>query len=167
MSRRPVSDNKPDRVPAAGRAVVDLLNSRPHAIHPDRLDDPEHAAAIVAQLGAPEGELSPEVLEAIRAIRADLTAVVTAEAPEDAESAWRELTTHTSGVVLQQDFSVPGQVDLRQVAGDPVIGRIALTVADLVSAGQWSRVRFCGNDLCEGAFYDTTRSRTQRWDSYE
>ena len=167
MSRRPGNENKADRVPVAGRAVLALLNSRPHSIQGDRLDEPEHAAAIVAQFGATGEELSVEVLETIRAIRADLVAAITAETREDAESAWREFTSHTSGVVLQQDFSVPGEVRLCQVAGEPAIGRIALIVAELVSAGEWSRVRICGNDVCAGVFYDTTRSRTQRWDSYE
>src|SRR3954465_11086222 len=98
MSRRPGNENKAGRVPAAGRAGVALLKSRPHSIQGDRLDVPEHAAAIVAQFGATGEELSAEVLETIRAIRADLVAAITAETREDAESAWREFTSHTSGV---------------------------------------------------------------------
>src|SRR5215216_1627836 len=51
--------------------------------------------------------------------KAGLVAAITAETREDAESAWREFTSHTSDVVLQQDFSVPGEVRLRQIAGEP------------------------------------------------
>jgi predicted RNA-binding Zn ribbon-like protein len=58
-------------------------------------------------------------------------------------------------------------VQLRQVEGDPLVGKIALAVAELVAAGTWSRVRLCANHSCGGAFYDTSRSRTQRWQSYE
>lgn len=29
------------------------------------------------------------------------------------------------------------------------------------------RIRVCANDGCRAVFYDTTRSRTQRWHSYE
>ncbi|MEO3773386.1 CGNR zinc finger domain-containing protein [Micromonospora sp. B9E7] len=28
-------------------------------------------------------------------------------------------------------------------------------------------MRICGNEMCSHVFYDTTRSRTQRWHSYE
>ncbi|MEO3748322.1 CGNR zinc finger domain-containing protein [Plantactinospora sp. B5E13] len=56
---------------------------------------------------------------------------------------------------------------LHQVTGDPVIGGITLAVAELVAAGTWSRIRTCANEQCQHVFYDTTRSRTQRWHSYE
>ena len=32
--------------------------------------------------------------------------------------------------------------------------------------GTWSRVRLCALEACHSAFYDATRSRTQRWHSY-
>jgi predicted RNA-binding Zn ribbon-like protein len=157
--------DRDDRVPAAGAAIVQLLNSRPHAIHADRLDDAAHAAGILRQLTPGVGETP--AMEEVRALRDDLVAIVLAQEPSIAERGWREFTARTSGVTLQQDFSAGGGVTMRQVSGDPVVGAIARAVAELVSSGQWSRVRFCANPGCEGAFFDTTRSRTQRWDSYE
>jgi predicted RNA-binding Zn ribbon-like protein len=167
MTHTAVSPEKAARIPLAGQAIVELLNSRPHAIHADRLDDPDYAARVVDKVAPGMGVLTPSALEQLRVIRADLTAIATAASPDDAETGWRDFSARTSDVALQQDFSVPGEVKLRQVAGDPVVGGVALAVAKLVSSDAWSRVRICANPNCEGAFYDTTRSRTQRWDSYD
>ena len=163
MSTGVHSPDKADRVPAAGVAIVELLNSRPHAIHADRLDDPDHAARILSRFVADAGHPAAQA----RAIRDNLVQIVSANEPSKIDQGWREFTALTSSVTLQQDFTGQGGVKMRQISGDPLLGAIALTVAELVSTGQWSRVRFCANPTCEGAFYDTTRSRTQRWDSYE
>jgi predicted RNA-binding Zn ribbon-like protein len=58
-------------------------------------------------------------------------------------------------------------VGLRQVTGDPVVGRIVQDVATLITTGNWSRLRYCANEVGGAVFYDTTRSRTRRWHSYE
>jgi predicted RNA-binding Zn ribbon-like protein len=94
-------------------------------------------------------------------------AVVGESSATDTAQAWTALTQQASEVTLRQTFSTPGKVELSQVTGDPVIGRITLTVAELIASGNWSRIRACANPLCNHVFYDTTRSRTQRWDSYE
>ncbi|MFF4955535.1 CGNR zinc finger domain-containing protein [Streptomyces sp. NPDC001222] len=39
-------------------------------------------------------------------------------------------------------------------------------MAELMADGTWSRIRVCDNEGCRHVFYDTTRSRTQRWHSY-
>ena len=56
---------------------------------------------------------------------------------------------------------------LQQIDGDPVVGGIVLAVAGLLTASTSARVRACANDLCGHVFYDTSRSSTQRWHSYE
>jgi predicted RNA-binding Zn ribbon-like protein len=157
-----------DRVPGPGRAVVELLNSRPHAIHADRLDDREHAAGILAQFApADVATDAAQSIEALRAIRSDLEAIVTATDRHEIAEGWRQFAARTSDVAFRYDFTAAGDLAMRQVAGDPVFGGVARAVAELVSSGTWSRVRFCANPSCEGAFYDTTRSRTQKWDSYD
>ncbi|MFD9007044.1 CGNR zinc finger domain-containing protein [Streptomyces sp. NPDC059582] len=40
-------------------------------------------------------------------------------------------------------------------------------MAEMIADGTWQRIRACANEDCAHAFYDTTRSRTQRWHSYE
>jgi predicted RNA-binding Zn ribbon-like protein len=42
-----------------------------------------------------------------------------------------------------------------------------LAVPSLIGDRSWSRLRVCANGSCRKVCYDTTRSRTQRWHSYE
>lgn len=146
-------------VPASAAAIVDLINTRPHAVRPDTLD-----AAALRPFGQDGTEVSPERLELIRTLRSDLLGVV---AEQDPTPHWAAFTERTAALAFRLDFSTPGQVGLRQVAGDTVAGRISLDVATLVEADTWSRLRICANEECSWAFYDTTRSRTRRWHSYE
>lgn len=60
-----------------------------------------------------------------------------------------------------------GHVQAVRTAGDPYVGEVVLAVAELVRAGDWSRIRVCANDACASVFYDTTRGRTRRWHFYE
>ncbi|TDD45558.1 CGNR zinc finger domain-containing protein [Kribbella antibiotica] len=149
--------------PGQADAIVRLLNSRPHAtpVLPDRLDTADTAAEILRPFG-----LFAKELGGVRAVRADLMAVLEAATAAEADKAWAELSDHVAGVSHRQVFSSAG-VELEQVSGDDLVGGITRAVAELVAAGQWTRVRICANDICRGVFYDTTRSRTQRWHSYE
>lgn len=153
-------------MPASATAIVDLLNSRVYAIHPDKLDTPELAVEILHPFGQ-EAEVSPERLSLVHALRADLMGIVDAQDPAEAAQDWAKFTGRTAEITFSQDFSTPGQVRLRQTTGDAVAGGISLAVAELVEAGTWSRLRVCANDECRRVFYDTTRSRTRRWHSYE
>ncbi|WP_143059852.1 CGNR zinc finger domain-containing protein [Streptomyces melanosporofaciens] len=157
------------RIPATAAAMVDLLNSRPHGPgFPDTLQTPETASAVLRPFGQPAAEVpSPQRIAKVRGLRTTLMDI--ASAPDSAEAApgWAQLAERASAVTLRQDFSEPGTVRLRQVGGDPVVGGITLAVAELVSDGTWPRLRICANELCSHVFYDTTRSRTQRWHSYE
>ncbi|WP_194907098.1 CGNR zinc finger domain-containing protein [Catenulispora rubra] len=156
--------------PAAAAALVDVLNSRPHAtpLLPDTLEDPATSGDLLRPFGQPEGESpSPERIAQLKVLRSDLMALVADPESKDGEQAWARLTEHASDVDLRQSFTPTGQVQLRQVGGDPVVGAVILAVAQLVTDGTWSRIRACANTLCSHVFYDPTRSRTQRWDSYE
>jgi hypothetical protein len=161
MTKTTEQDGQP---PAHAGAIVDLLNSRAYSNLTDKLDAAESAAIVLQPFGHEGGVLPPEQRELIRSVRADLLNLV---ASADPARDWTRLTSRVSQVTYQQDFSTPGQVHLHQVTGDPVIGRIVQDVAALVTAGNWSRIRYCANDECSEAFYDTTRSRTRRWHSYE
>jgi predicted RNA-binding Zn ribbon-like protein len=154
-------------VPAPAAALVDLLNSRAYAGMADKLDNPESAAHVLRVFGHEGAGPAPQRLDLVRAMRDDLLQLVEVHDPADEARRWAAFSGRVSSVALRQDFSTPGRVGMQQVAGDPVIGRISRDVAALVAAGSWSRLRLCVNDLCREAFYDTTRSRTRRWHSYE
>ena len=147
-------------------ALVDLLNSRPYAGHSDKLDDPELAKAILTPFEPDHGEITPQRLALIRDFRARLMSLVGQDPAEDKDD-WAAFSQLASAVTFRQDFSDPTQVQLRHVTGDPVIGGIVLAVAGLVTSGNWTRITACANDVCQRVFYDTTRSRTRRWHSYE
>lgn len=156
------------QIPAPAEAVIELVNSRRHSSLEDQLDDPELAAELARRLAPEVDGVSPQIGEELRGLRDALVTIVLGPATEAERAAsWREFTERTSNVILRHDFAAPGQVVLRQVGGDPVIGGVAVAVAELVSSGAWSRLRICANGECAHAFYDTTRSRTQRWHSYE
>ncbi|WP_329137577.1 CGNR zinc finger domain-containing protein [Streptomyces sp. NBC_01476] len=156
-------------IPQVAVAVVDLLNSRPYANLGDKLDDPRTAAAVLRPFGAHpvEGSGAADRLEAARAIRSDLLALVAAADPADRAHHWAALSGRIAAVTFRQEFTGPGRVDLRQTDGDPVVGGIVQAVAALVAADNWTRIRLCANEECHEAFYDTSRSRTRRWHSYE
>lgn len=156
------------RIPATAEAVVDLLNSRPHAgpAMPDALDDPDRATELLHPFGQPaDTPPAPDRLDRVRALRADLMAVL--DNPDGPAPGWARVTDHAAEVSFRQTFAPGPQARLHQVTGDPVIGGIILAVAELVAVGTWARIRACANEQCQHVFYDTTRSRTQRWHSYE
>ncbi|GGT04699.1 CGNR zinc finger domain-containing protein [Streptomyces chromofuscus] len=159
------------KIPGPAAAIVRLLNSRAHgpdSRFPDTLRTPEAAGAVLRPFGQPDTEApSAERIAEVRALRATLMDLVSAPDAAGQAAARAELTERASSVILRQDFSIPGQVHLRQVDGDPVVGGITLAVAELLTDGTFTRLRACANEICGHVFYDTTRSRTQRWHAYE
>jgi predicted RNA-binding Zn ribbon-like protein len=155
------------RVPAAADAVVRFLNSRAHSVLPDRLGDGPAAAGILRHLDPAAGPPASRRVDRLKAVRSRLLDVVRADGRDALAAAWAEFTAATADVRFGYDFSSPGAALTRLVAGDPVVGGLVVRVAELVAAGTWSRVRVCANPACSGVFYDVTRSRTQRWHSYE
>ncbi|WP_078877695.1 CGNR zinc finger domain-containing protein [Streptomyces sp. 150FB] len=157
------------RIADLAGAVVELLNSRPHAnpVLPDKLDDPQAAKRILAPFG-PSAAAGPssEQLALVRALRTDLMDVIDTPDAEEEARGWDTLTAHSASAEFRQTFSADG-ARLRQVAGDPLVGGLVTSVAELVREGAWTRFRVCGNGNCRAVFYDTTRSRSQRWHSYE
>jgi predicted RNA-binding Zn ribbon-like protein len=151
--------------------IVNLLNSRPHGaggMFPDQLDNAETAGVILGPFGPPEAAApASERIDALRGLRTALLGMVWPQSESEADARLAELNEYASSITLRQDFSAPGEVRLRQVGGDPVVGSITRAVAALMAADKWSRIRICDNKSCHHAFYDTTRSRTQRWHSYE
>jgi predicted RNA-binding Zn ribbon-like protein len=157
-----------EQVPPAAAAIVTLLNSRPHTIHAEALDTPADAAAVLRGLGEPDIDVSDRQLRDLRDLRSNLMAVLSAaHAGDDTGPHWANFTARISGVTFQYAFAPPGVADLRQASGDPLTGRVTRLVAELIESDRWTRMRLCANDECRSVFYDTSRSRTQRWHSYE
>lgn len=152
--------------PASASLLAGFLNSRHFGdVQPDLLASPDLARPVLSNLGA--GAVTPARLAVLRQVRTALTAVIGDDPGEAGRAAaWDELSVLLSSVTFRLAFS-PGAGSLLQVSGDEAAGAIGLAITGLANAGVWDRLRLCANPGCLYAFFDTTRSRTRRWHSYE
>jgi hypothetical protein len=156
--------------PAEVERLVGLLNSRPRSGHPDGLASRESARVLLGGLGLDGGPLDAAGLERLRRLR-DLLAVLADREGGDGGrgAAWHAVNEIAAAVPTVVRFCSDVESDVRP-AGEGVHAIVGELIADLhraVVSGSWRRVRLCAFEPCNVAFYDATRSRTQRWHSYE
>lgn len=147
--------------------LINLINAHSIGGAPDAFDTAASAASYLTESGFEAGEVkvTPAGLRQLRTLRDALIAVI--ERPDD-ESPWAQLDAIAARAQLRVRFSASGRSDLATEASG-VQAIVDQTIASLHAAladGTWSRVRLCALDACHSAFYDATRSRTQRWHSY-
>lgn len=70
-----------------------------------------------------------------------------------------------AGVFFQTEFSIEGEVRLRPTgdACNQVLGALIGTILQSQQDATWERFKCCELPTCGWAYYDSTRSRTQRW----
>jgi predicted RNA-binding Zn ribbon-like protein len=156
--------------PPEAERLIGFLNSRPRGGHPDGLAGGESAAALLDSLGLGAGSLDDAALERLRRLR-DLLAVLADREVDDGRrgAAWDAVNEIAAGAPTVVRFVSDDECAVRP-AGEGVDAIVGGLIADLdraVSSGSWKRVRLCAFEPCKSAFYDATRSRTQRWHSYE
>lgn len=148
--------------------LINLINAHSIGGAPDAFDTAASAASYLTESGFEAGDdvkVTPAGLHQLRTLRDALIAVI--ERPDD-DSAWAQLDAIAAHAQLRVRFSASGRSDLATEASG-VQAIVDQTIASLHAAladGTWSRVRLCALDVCHSAFYDATRSRTQRWHSY-
>jgi predicted RNA-binding Zn ribbon-like protein len=66
---------------------------------------------------------------------------------------------------LMVRFGPDGRPDLEPGAEgiERVIGSILAVVVTSVASGQWSRLKVCGEDTCQWAFFDRSKNRSRTW----
>ena len=156
--------------PVEAQRLIGFLNSRARSEHPDGLASRESAAALLDSVGLDGGSLDDVGLERLRRLR-DLLAVL---ADRDVgaggrSAAWDAVNDIAAGVPTVVRFVSDDESAVRP-AGEGVDAIVGALIADLdraVTSGSWKRVRLCAYEPCKSAFYDATKSRTQRWHSYE
>jgi predicted RNA-binding Zn ribbon-like protein len=162
--------------PVEVERLIGFLNSRPRGRprprgrHPDGLASSESAAVLLGGLGLDGGPLDAAGLERLRRLR-DLLAVLADREGGDGGrgAAWDAVNEIAASVPMAVRFLSDVESDVRP-AGEGVDAIVGALIADLhraVGSGSWRRVRLCAHEPCNAAFYDATRSRTQRWHSYE
>ena len=154
-------------VPAPAAALVGLLNSRAYAGMADKLDSPESAALVLRPFGQEDGSPTVQRLDLVRAVRDDCwawsTSAILPTPPGIGQRSRIGSARERSGRTSPR---TAGSICDRSPAilwsgGSPATSRRSSPPA----AGPW--LRLCASDVCREAFYDTTRSRTRRWHSYE
>jgi len=164
-ARRPVP--LADATPAPLVPLIDFLNSQPIGGRPDAFESAATAEAYLALCGFDAGavRVTPAGLRQLRALRDALIAVI--ERPDDGD-AWAAIDEIAGRAKLQVRVAAPGRTELRSAATgiQAVVDQTIAILHAALADGTWTRVRLCALDACHSAFYDATRSRTQRWHSY-
>lgn len=168
---RRVPPELPPETPELLRPVIDLANSRPIGELPEALTDPRAADAYLEASGLdlggrPLGQAGLARLLELRATIVQLLDPETDDASRDA--AWRALDAFAADAPVTLTFGPGATTGLRPAATglEGVVSRVLAEIQRAVVSGQWARVRLCAFAPCGAAFYDATRSRTQRWHSY-
>ena len=146
------------------RAAVALVNS---AVEPDTLTTPAELDAFYAAHSYTGSRTHDEAeLEAVRALRAPLRALRTAD---------RDTAAATVNAMLAQRRALPQLVrhdhwdyHLHAIApGAPLADRIAVETAmamiDVIRAGELGRLSVCADDTCGGLVLDLSRNRSRRY----
>jgi predicted RNA-binding Zn ribbon-like protein len=151
------------------RPLLYFLNSRPIGYDGEALTDARSAGAYLRASGfeLADTDLGADELALLHRVRDALTTILGRDAPQ-VEAAWdslREVAAESPVVI------VPGpgpRTTLEPTAPGArgVVERVLADVHAAIAGGRFDRLRLCAFEPCSGAFYDATRSRTQRWHSY-
>ena len=136
---------------------------------PDRLADPAEAQAwlVTSGLLAPDTELRSADLNLVRGVREGLRAMLVHNAggPAPSANAFAPLREVATDGTARADFDERGEVML-SATGDSVPARLVellLIIRDAQRDGTWARLKACGNDECQWAFYDRSRNHGGTW----
>lgn len=160
------SGYKSTRTLGAAELLVAFLNTRPHADEGEGLFGASgQSEGILSGIAGGLAQADPADLASVRSLRDALVLTIGAEGA-DAEVAWSEVSRLIAAVTVRRVFTADG-VRLEPIGGGTALSGIAAAVQAVVEADSWPRLRICPNHKCDLVFYDATRSRTQKWDSYD
>lgn len=119
------------------------------------------------ELLGPDSELRPDDLALVRGVRDGLRAMLVHNAggPAPTAGAFAPLREVATDGTARADFDDRGEV-LLSAAGDSVPARLVellLIIRDAQRDGTWARLKACGNDECQWAFYDRSRNHGGTW----
>ena len=136
---------------------------------PDRLADATDAQAWLVTSGLldSESKLRPDDLALVRGVREGLRAMLVHNAggPPPSADAFAPLREVTADSTARADINERGDIVL-SATGDLVPARLIellLIIRDAQRDGTWARLKACGNDECQWAFYDRSRNQGGTW----
>lgn len=158
---------KPD-VPAPIAVVRDFVNTADHELGTDELDTPTGLARHLATAGlVPAGaRAGPADLELALQLRGALRRAL--ELNHDSRTAPpAELGAVLTRLPVVLAWTGSG-VDVDTPAGGVPSGlaRIGLAAHRATTEGLWWRLKICGFDECEWAYYDFSKNRSRTWCEY-
>jgi predicted RNA-binding Zn ribbon-like protein len=161
------AESKP--APEPLRRIQALVNTVERPNGQDRLADPVEAARWLVPSGllGASVQLRPEDLVLLRDVRESLRAMLVHNAggPSPSAAALAPLRKVAADSTARVDVDGPGEV-LLAATGDSVPARLLdllLVMRDAQRDGTWGRLKACGNDECQWAFYDRSRNHGGTW----
>ncbi len=164
-----LGDAEPKPAPDPLRRIQALVNSIEMPEGADQLADPSQARRWLEtnDLLGTGAELDPDDLALVRGVREGLRAMLVQNAggpppSADALAPLREVAARGSartGVGEQGEILLSG-------ADDSVSAKLVellLIIRDAQRGGIWTRLKACGNDECQWAFYDRSRNHGGTW----
>jgi predicted RNA-binding Zn ribbon-like protein len=160
----------PETPPGLQR-LLHFLNSRAIGYEPEALSDERSAERFLGASGfaLAEGELDEAGLALLLELRGALAAAVDAARPAAEQArAWATIDAiaAASPVVLTFARGPRSSLGPTGSGGRGVVERVLADLHGAIADGRFARLRLCAFEPCAAAFYDATRSRTQRWHSY-
>ena len=164
-----IGDAESKPAPEPLNRIQALVNTVELPEGPDRLADPIDAQPwlVASGLLAPDAELRPDDLALVRGVREGLRAMLVHNAggPPPSAGAFAPLREVAGDGTARADFDEHGEVRL-SAAGDSVPARLIellLIIREAHRDGTWARLKACGNDECQWAFYDRSRNHGGTW----
>jgi predicted RNA-binding Zn ribbon-like protein len=173
-----------DVVPPAERHPLSLVATTPSALVPtlnlinahaiggsaDAFRDTASATAYLSESGflTTGVRVTPSGLRKLRSLRGALIAAIEGT-DVDGRSPWAVLDelAPESPVLARFGSDPPASALVPAGSGvNAIVAEVLVAVHDALADGTWRRVRLCALEVCHSAFYDATRSGTQRWHSY-
>jgi predicted RNA-binding Zn ribbon-like protein len=161
------AESRPAPSPLA--RIQALVNTVELPDGPDRLADPADAQPwlVTSGLLARNAELRQTDLNLVRGVREGLRAMLVHNGggPAPSADAFAPLRKIANGGTARADFDEKGGV-LLSATGDSVSARLVellLIIHDAQRDGTWARLKACGNDECQWAFYDRSRNHGGTW----
>ena len=164
-----LADDESKPAPDPLSRVQALVNTVERPDGPDRLGVATDARPWLVANGllAPDSELRADDLALVRRVREGLRAMLVHNAggPAPTPGAFAPLREVATDGTARADFDERGEVVL-SATGDSVRARLIellLIIRDAQRDGTWARLKACGNDECQWAFYDRSRNHGGTW----
>jgi len=163
-----VADGRDTKAPGQLELVQAFLNTYDRETGRDQLADVSSAAAWLAanRLVSPGTEYDDSDRRRLVDVRSAVQSLVKANGGAGMQR--RAVTTLNEAArrvrLGVRIHPVDGYRLMAEGVGiDRPIGELLIAVTGSMAAGTWDRLKVCGNDACQSAFYDASRNRSGRW----